>query len=177
MRLTLQPITYPEACQFVRQHHRHHQPPQGWKWGIAVNDGTRIVGVIMVGRPVARRSDDGLTLEVTRCCTNGTKNAASKLYGAAWRATKAMGYHRLITFTLTSEPGTTLEAAGWRVVHEVKGQSWSVPSRPRADRHPLCDKRKWEVTTTASPRLALESEPQTPSTPMLEFSQGRLRTD
>tara|TARA_Y100000588_G_scaffold250100_1_gene264615 strand:+ start:52 stop:573 length:522 start_codon:yes stop_codon:yes gene_type:complete len=143
--LSLQPVGYQEACAFVRMHHRHHIPPQGWKWGIAVNNGEEVVGVIIVGRPVARRSDDGLTLEVTRCCTDGTKNAASKLYGAAWRATKAMGYQRLITYTLDTEPGVTLEAAGWRVVHEVKGRSWSVPSRPREDNHPLCDKKKWEV--------------------------------
>ena len=143
--LSLQPVGYQEACAFVRMHHRHHIPPQGWKWGIAVNDGTRIVGVIMVGRPVARHADDGVTLEVTRNCTDGTKNAASKLYGAAWRAAKAMGYQRLITYTLESESGVTLEAAGWRVVHKVKGQSWSVPSRPREDKHPLCDKKKWEV--------------------------------
>ena len=84
MPLELQPIDFDEACEFIRKHHRHHIPPVGWKFGIAVNDGKNVVGVITVGRPVARHFDDGWTLEVNRNCTNGTKNAASILYAAAW---------------------------------------------------------------------------------------------
>jgi hypothetical protein len=95
--LELQPIDFDEACKFVAEHHRHHLPPQGWKFGIAVNDGEKVVGVITVGRPVARMLDDGWTLEVTRCCTDGTRNAPSMLYGAASRAAFALGYKRLIT--------------------------------------------------------------------------------
>ena len=101
---------------FVSEHHRHHLPSVGWKFGIAVNDGSEVVGVIVVGRPVARNADDGWTAEVTRCCTDGTKNAASMLYGAAWRAAKAMGYRKLITYTLDTEPGTSLRAAGWKAI-------------------------------------------------------------
>jgi len=145
MRLHLQPISYPEACAFIEEHHRHHLPPQGWKWGVAVNDGERVVGVITVGRPVARMLDNGLTLEVTRCCTDGTKNAASMLYGAAWRAAKALGYQRLITYTLAEEPGTTLRAAGWRSVYQTQGGSWDCASRPRIDLHPTGQKRLWEA--------------------------------
>lgn len=170
MPLHLQPITYADACQFIRRHHRHHLPPQGWKWGIAVNNGASVVGVITVGRPVARRSDDGLTLEVTRCCTDGTKNAPSKLYGAAWRAAKAMGFHRLITFTLASESGTSLSGSGWRVLYQTPGKSWSVSSRPRQNNHPLGPKVKWAITAqTEAPHVAPESESQTPSMPMLEL--------
>ena len=84
--LQLQPITYIEACNFIKLHHRHHLPPQGWKFGIAVNSDGVVVGVITIGRPVARHYDDGWTLEVTRCATDGTKNAPSMLYGAARRA-------------------------------------------------------------------------------------------
>lgn len=98
--LNLQPITFEEACEFVRRHHRHHVPPQGHKFSIAVNDGEKVVGVIIVGRPVARHLDDGWTLEVTRCCTDGTRNACSMLYGAARRTAWALGYRRLITYTL-----------------------------------------------------------------------------
>lgn len=147
MRLTLQPITYPEAAAFIAAHHRHHLPPQGWKYGIAVNDGENVRGVVTVGRPVARHLDDGLTLEVTRCCTDGAKNAASMLYGAAWRAAKALGYKRLITYTLDTEPGTSLRAAGWRQVGRVAGRSWTTPSRPRVDKHPLQDKLRWEAVS------------------------------
>jgi hypothetical protein len=143
--LALQPIDFAEACAFVGLHHRHHQPSVGWKFGIGVNDGEKVVGVVMVGRPVARMLDDGATLEVTRCCTDGTKRAASMLYGAAWRATKALGYGRLITYTLVEEPGTSLRAAGWRELYTTQGGSWSVPSRPRVDTHPLGQKRLWAV--------------------------------
>lgn len=145
MGLCLQPITYPEAKRFIKDHHRHHLPPQGWKFGIACNDGEKVRGVVTVGRPVARHLDDGLTLEVTRCCTDGAKNAASMLYGAAWRASKALGYTRLVTYTLKEEPGTSLKAAGWTALYETPGRSWSCPSRPRVDTHPLGQKTLWEV--------------------------------
>jgi hypothetical protein len=145
MALELQPISFKEAVVFVGQHHRHHNASVGWKFGIAANDGEKVVGVVMIGRPVARHLDDGYSLEVTRCCTDGTKNAASLLYGAAWRAAKAMGYKRLITYTLASEPGTSLRAAGWRSLYEVKGRSWSCPSRPRVDTHPMAQKTLWEA--------------------------------
>lgn len=144
-RLALQPITYAEACAFIRQHHRHHLPPQGWKFGVAVNDGEKVVGVATVGRPVARGYDDGLTLELTRCCTDGTKHAASMLYGATWRATKALGYQRLITYTLIEEPGTSLTSAGWKALYQTKGGSWSRVSRPRVDMHPIGQKTLWEA--------------------------------
>ena len=143
--LELQPITFAEACAFIAAHHRHHLPPQGWKFGIGVNDGQRVVGVVTVGRPVARHLDDGRTLEATRCCTDGTHNAASMLYGAAWRATKALGYRRLVTYTLAEEAGTSLTAAGWRSLYETPGRSWSCPSRPRVDTHPLGQKTLWEA--------------------------------
>jgi hypothetical protein len=103
--MELQPIRYKEACDFIWQHAHQHVPEQGWKFGIAVNDGEKIVGVITVGKPVARYKDDGWTLEVTHCCTDGTKNVRYKLYESALKATKAMGYKRLITYTLISESG------------------------------------------------------------------------
>ena len=143
--LHLQPITYAEACTFISEHHRHHLPPQGWKFGIGVNNGERMVGVVTVGRPVSRMLDNGLTLELTRCCTDGTKNASSMLYGAAWRATKALGYQRLITYTLVEEPGTSLRAAGWKSVYETGGGSWSRDGRMRVDTHPLGQKTLWEA--------------------------------
>lgn len=145
MALALQPITFKEACEFIRQYHRHHQPPWGWKFGIAVNDGEKVVGVVTVGRPVSRHLDNGYTLEVTRCCTDGTSHAASMLYGAAWRAVKAMGYRRLITYTLIEERGTSLRAAGWKDIYVSPGGTWNMPSRPRVDKHPLGQKTLWEV--------------------------------
>lgn len=146
--LELQPMTYPDACEFIVRHHSHHLPPQGWKFGIGVNGGECVVGVVTIGRPVSRRLDDGWTLEVTRCCTDGTKHVASMLYGAAWRATKALGYRRLITYTLQSEPGTSLRAAGWKVLYETaaRPKGWDVPSRPRTVKAPTCGKTLWEAS-------------------------------
>jgi len=144
--LQLQPITYGEACRFIDKHHRHHLPPQGWKFGIAVNDGSNVVGVVTVGRPVSRHLDDGWTLEVTRCCTDGTKNAASKLYGAAQRAAFALGYKRVITYTLQSEDGTSLYASNWRLLGAAGGGSWNCESRPRVDKAPTTQKQLWERT-------------------------------
>jgi len=146
VRLTIVPISFRLATEYVRKHHRHHKPPRGHKFSVAVADDTReIRGVAMIGRPVARALDDGFTLEVNRVATDGCKNACSALYGAAWRAARALGYRKLVTYTLASEPGTSLRASGWKVVGEVPGRSWSCPSRQREDAHPTTDKIRWEA--------------------------------
>lgn len=145
MTLELQPITLRAARAYVAKNHRHHQAPQGGKFAIGLNDGEKLVGVIIVGRPVARKLDDGWTAEVTRCCTDGTKNAPSMLYAAAWRASKAMGYKRLITYTLKSETGHSLLATGWKCVGEAGGGTWNNKSRPRVDKHPTEQKTLWEA--------------------------------
>ena len=144
--MNLTPISLAEANQFVVDHHRHHKPVVGHKFCLAVEKDEEVVGVAIVGRPVARGLDDGYTLEVNRCCTTGAKNACSMLYGAAWRAAKALGYRRLITYVLDSETGTSLKASNWKLVHEVRGRSWDTPSRPRVDTHPLQNKLMFEAT-------------------------------
>lgn len=93
--LEITPITIKEANAFIEEHHRHHRPVPGAKFALAVSDGCSVRGVAIVGRPVARGNDNGWTLEVNRVCTDGARNACSMLYGAAWRAAKAMGYKRL----------------------------------------------------------------------------------
>lgn len=144
--LSIQPISFSEACEFVRKYHRHHKAPVGWMFGCAVNDGEKVVGVVMVGRPVARGLDNGYTLEITRCCTDGTEHAASKLYAAAWRAGRALGYRRMVTYTLITEPGTSLQAAGWKYLYTTEGGSWNCPNRPRVDKAPTMQKKLWEAT-------------------------------
>ncbi len=135
MALTIVPVTFDDAWQFVAAHHRHHRPPIGHKFSLGVAVGETLVGVAMVGRPVARHYDDGATLEVNRSATDGTEHANSMLYAAAWRAAKALGYRRLITYTQEGESGASLRGAGWRVVAEMPPRKgWSVPSRPRIDR-------------------------------------------
>lgn len=96
--LTLTPINLKTANAFVQQHHRHHKPTRGHKFSIGVSDNGALVGVAICGRPVARRLDDGYTLEVNRLCTDGTPNACSILYAAAYRAARAMGYNKVITY-------------------------------------------------------------------------------
>lgn len=148
MRLQVQPITRTEAQAFVSRHHRHHNPAVGDKFCIGLNDGQEVVGVIVVGRPIARHLDDGYTAEVTRCCVlEGIPNGCSKLYAAAWRAARAMGYTRMVTYTLASERGTSLTAAGWREMYKTQKRNtgWSCASRPRVDTHPLGQKTLWEV--------------------------------
>jgi hypothetical protein len=132
--LLIVPVSFKEARAFVAEHHRHHgRPPRGHKFSIGLAIGDDLVGIAMIGRPVARHLDDGLTLEVNRTCIAGTvPNGNSMLYGAAWRAAKALGYTRLITYTQTGESGTSLRAAGWRVIAQRKAhKGWDRPLRPR----------------------------------------------
>jgi len=144
--LSLVPVTLAEANAFVAVHHRHHRPVPGAKFCVGVATAENVVGVAIVGRPVSRMLDDGLTLEVNRTCTDGTSNANSMLYGAARRAAWALGYRRLITYTLQKEGGASLRAAGWRLIGEAGGGTWSRESRPRVDLHPTQVKLRWEVT-------------------------------
>jgi hypothetical protein len=139
------PITLREASAYVAQHHRHHKPPQGALFAVAVSDGAAVRGVAVIGKPVARMNDDGFTVEITRCCTDGARNACSMLYRTAWRAARAMGYRRCITYTLPDEGGASLRGAGFRCVGEAGGGSWSRTIRPRVDVHPLQAKLRWEV--------------------------------
>lgn len=134
-RLRVVPVSFADASGFVAMWHRHHQPPISHKFSIGVADtGDVLRGVAIVGRPVARMYDDGLTLEVTRSATDGTPNANSMLYAAAWRAAKGLGYRRLITYTQLGETGASLRAAGWRVIgRRPARRGWNVPSRPRSD--------------------------------------------
>ena len=146
MKMATVPLSLEEANEFVRVHHRHHAPVVGHKFSIGAALGDEVCGVVIVGRPVSRHLDDGLTLEVTRLCTNGTRNACSFLYGAAARAAFALGYKRIGTYILKSETGRSLAGAGWRLVGETGGKSWSVPSRPRVDTHPLEPRLRFEAT-------------------------------
>lgn len=143
--LNICPMTLKEANAFVEQNHRHHKPVVGHKFSIGCTDGEKIVGVAIVGRPVSRHLDDGWTLEVNRLCTDGTKNACSMLYAAAWRAAKAMGYKRLVTYILESESGVSLKAAGWKCVGKAGGLRWTGKRRPKVDLCPAQMKLRWEV--------------------------------
>jgi hypothetical protein len=148
--VTLKPISLKTAKEFVKAHHRHNSPPQGHKFSVGLEQDERLIGVVIVGRPIARHNDDGYTAEVTRCCVlPGHHGANSKLYAAAWRAVKGMGYTRLISYTLPSESGASLRAAGFSAVRITKPspKGWNVPSRPRkkSGKYPDGEKILWEI--------------------------------
>lgn len=146
LKYKTRPISLREACEFVNTHHRHHVSPQGHKFSIALYDGDIVIGVIIAGRPVSRFQDNGLTLEVTRCCVKEVyKNGITKLYAAVYRVAQAMGYERIITYTLESEPGVSMKAANFTRIQICKGGSWNSPSRQRVNKHPLEAKYLWEL--------------------------------
>lgn len=146
MKLALEKIELAEANAFVEKHHRHHNPVVGHKFSLGAALGEELVGVAIVGRPVSRMRDDGITLEVTRLCTDGTRNACSFLYGACAKAAFALGYRRIGTYILIEEDGTSLKAAGWREIRKTAGGSWSSPSRARVDKRPTGQKTLFEVS-------------------------------
>lgn len=145
--LVIVPLELKEANELVAQWHRHHQPTVGHRFSIGVSDGDRVCGAAICGRPVARHYDDGWTVEVYRLVTDGTLNACSALYGACRRAAFALGYKRVITYTLPSEGGGSLRGAGWKCIGEAGGGTWSRASRPRVDKAPTCQKWLWESKT------------------------------
>ncbi|MBI3462167.1 MAG: hypothetical protein HY000_03775 [Planctomycetes bacterium] len=141
-RLHVVPVTFRQAKAFITSNHRHHTPPRGWKFAVGAADNHgNLVAIVTAGRPVARWLDNRHTLEVRRCCNDGTRNACSFLYGAARRIAKAMGYHRVITYTLPVEGGASLRVAGWKLVATTAGGSW-----PRLHHHPTSPKSRWECS-------------------------------
>ena len=144
MTLVIRPITLRVANAYVEEHHRHHKPARGCVFCLSVWKDGSMVGVAIVGRPLARMLQDGLTCEVTRCCTDGTRNACSKLYSAVAKAARAMGYERVITYTLPEEGGASLRAAGWTLEADgTGGGTWSRDGRKRVDKHPTSVKTRW----------------------------------
>ncbi|KKN60106.1 hypothetical protein LCGC14_0535750 [marine sediment metagenome] len=149
--MNLQPITLKEAMRFVNDNHRHHRAPQGGLFAIGLSERDIVIGVAIVGRPVARMLQNGYTAEVTRLCVKeGYYNACSMLYSACWRAARAMGYKRLITYILQSESGKSLEASGYKLVGEAGGGTWNREDRPRVDTHPTEQKKLFEVVKVKS---------------------------
>jgi len=144
--LVIVPMSISEANELVDRLHRHHKPATGGLFAVGLRqDGVR-VGAAIVGRPVARMLQSGTTAEVVRVAVpEGVPNACSMLYGACARACKALGYTRLITYTLTSESGASLKGAGWKMAGPAGGGRWSRKSRPRLDLGPLEVKVRWEA--------------------------------
>lgn len=157
-RLELVPVTLGEARKFVALHHRHNKPPVGWKVGVGLALGGELVGVGILSRPVARKlaTQEPRTIEITRVCTTGARNANSRLYGALCRAAAALGYTAAVTYTLEEESGASLRAAGFALEGPATtraDQTWDMPSRPRVQTNllgeetiPMGPKLRWRRT-------------------------------
>ena len=152
--MTLRPLRLREANAFVESFHRHSRPVVGARFCIGLQQGGELVGVAVVGRPISRMLDADYVAEVLRLCTNDKagKGACSKLYAASWRAWRAMGGTRLITYSLATESGASLRGAGWRNVGVVSARSWDTPSR-RREWQPVYGQTKlrWEIVDSGQP--------------------------
>lgn len=152
MSLRAVPMTVKAAARYVAAHHRHNRAPQGGLFAVGVEEDGRLAGVAIAGRPIARLLADGKTVEVTRCCTDATRNACSFLYGRLCRAAADLGYARVVTYTLVEECGASLRAAGFVAMAAVKADAtWSRPGRHRVqvdlfgdETRPPGDKVRWE---------------------------------
>lgn len=149
--ITAVPVTLREARLFVDNFHRHNKAPQGGLFAIGASNGDSLVGVAIVGRPIARRMSDGMTAEVVRVCVidGAPIGSCSFLYARAWKAAKAMGYRKLITYTLQTESGSSLRGAGWRIVAELSANNpkcWQT--RPGREWQPVVGQAKfrWEMS-------------------------------
>lgn len=142
--MRVRPLTLAQANNFVKQHHRHHKPCVGHRFSLGAYEGSELCGVAAVGRPVAREIDQYLVAEVTRLATNGSPNSCSFLYGACARVAKEMGFTKIQTYILESEPGTSLRAAGWVHAANTAGGDWNRGRRGnRRTDQPMCPKQRW----------------------------------
>ena len=145
------------AKDFVNEHHAHNRAPAGWKFGAGIWNGGQLIGVVMVGRPVARKIDAKTTVEVNRLCIRRDVpselvwNACSLAYGWAAREARARGFGKIITYTLEIESGTALRAVGWAREAVTQGGSWNRPSREREDTAPICRKVRWAKVFAKKP--------------------------
>ncbi|WP_199738914.1 XF1762 family protein [Corallococcus sp. CA054B] len=171
-------MTLEQANAFVDEHHRHHEPVPGcrWRhglWDLSLN---QLCGVAIVGNPVARELDERRIVEVNRCCTDGTPNACSMLYGAAARVAQDLGFFAIITYTLDEEEGASLRADGWWGVRDaVREESWNRPSRPRGALS-LGPKTRWVRFLCEYPEdLPERVEDVEPEPPLLALMAGGAR--
>lgn len=140
------PLELKDANAFVAVHHRHNEPVKRDKWRFGViDDNGKLIGVLHAAKPIARLLDDGKTIEIVRCCSDGTKNLCSFMLGRARRIAKAMGYNKMISYILESESGVSYKAAGWHKETDTRGHTWHTPGRPRTDTAPTCDKQRWAL--------------------------------
>lgn len=145
--MEIRPITFREASNYIKEHHRHHGPTVGCQFCVGLYDGERLCGVAVCGRPVSRILDNGLVCEINRLCTDGTPNACSMLYGACSRIAKEMGYQKIITYILESENGASLKASNFICEGIAGGIKWNGV-RDRGQNIPHEMKTRWSRDLT-----------------------------
>lgn len=151
-RFSAKHVTFRTANAFIAEHHRHHRPPQGGIVCLGLWQGDTLVGVGVLGRPVARMADDGVTAEITRLCVlPEARHAASALIGRLRRVAQSLGYERVISYTLPSEGGASLRATGAEHRGAAGGGEWSRPSRPRAAATVPETKARWDWRQAPAP--------------------------
>lgn len=151
--IDLRPLTRDQANAWIDAHHRHHPPVTAHRFAIGAFVDGRMVGAIVIASPTAQALNDGLTFEVTRlCCVGGQHNVASRLIGSAYRASKAMGVRRLVSYTRHDESGCCFQAAGWCPVAPVKGRPWHRNERRQpilpgvySPTTEIVDRVRWEI--------------------------------
>ena len=153
MTLDIIPITIRAANEFVEQHHRHNKKVQGARFAVGCLSDLKLVAVGIVGRPVARKLDNGLTAEITRLCASpgAPKNACSFLYGRCWRIWQQMGGKRMITYTFRKEAGGSIRATGWRMIGATRGfgdhlKGWRTRPNREKQENVKEPKYRWEIT-------------------------------
>ncbi|MCR0984050.1 XF1762 family protein [Roseomonas populi] len=163
----IRPVSFACAADFVRRHHAHNAAPTAWRYGAAIANGSTLLGVVMVGNPVARGLMGRGMVEVNRLCIRRdipralAWNACSQLYGWAAREAEARGFERIVTYTRADEEGGSLRAVGWIREAQVRGRSWNSPTRARTDRAPLIDKHRW--SRALKPRHPVSLPPVLPA--------------
>lgn len=144
-KYNIRPITFKEASEFVNQYHRHHNATVGCKFCVGINDNDTLIGVAICGRPVSRYLDNGYTLEINRVCVlEGHHNACSKIYSACCKIGKAMGYKKIITYTLQSENGASLKASNFHCDGVAGGTHWTG-KRDKGQNIPAELKTRWSL--------------------------------
>lgn len=178
LQLAVRPVTRDFANGVVARWHAHHKRVKGHRYALGAfpGRGDECLGVCIVGNPKARALNDGVTFEVVRLCTDGHRNAASFLLGAAWRVARAMGVTKLVSYTRAHEAGTCYRAAGWLQVAQLAARRFD----PYSDRNraqctipeifePTTEsvpRARWEIATDLraaadrAGRLSLVSEPR-----------------
>ena len=83
-------------------------------------------------------------LEISRCCTDGTPNAISKLYGTVFNIARLMGFERVQTYTLPEEGGASMRAVGMTLALTTPGGQWvHTDGKARRTDQPTSPKSKW----------------------------------